>query len=638
MNRLPLIAALALLSVSCVTDDVNDVDRPTGTSSKIINTPDHADRGSLLVKLYSYDSTFTVEYEGAAISATPLVPTGKRSEQELQSEDIYRWWVLHFDEDADIEALAKAMSRDERIAVVEYNALVEPIASEPVVMPRTMTRSEDATLNMPFNDPELPYMWNYDNTYMLENYPEHQVAGADINLFEAWKYCTGDPRIVVAVLDGGVYYEHQDLAANMWVNEAEKNGMLGIDDDENGYVDDIYGYNFYEYNGKIVPDSHGSHVAGTIAAVNNNGYCVSGIAGGSGNNDGCRIMSCQIYQNGKAANASNIISAIYYATNNGAVIMNNSWAYTSGSYKSDADFNRYLSAMTDAFSYFERNAGIEGLIDGGVVIFAAGNDSSSMPSYPGAYYNHICVSAMGPDYLAGYYTNYGDGVNICAPGGEKNIVGNYGWSTAICSTTLSSYGYDYDKGTSMAAPHVSGCAALGLSYALQKGYSFTLDEFKSLILSSVHDIDKYQVGTKVDIVTQTEIDLTERAGKLGSGYIDAHLLLMQIEGTACLYFSAGAEAKLSLDNHFGGGSEKLTYTDVIISAEDMTSLGITTAPYVDSDGYLRIKCANTGTARMTVKAIVGGDAIGGEAMGGMETSREFMLVVKGRIAENDGWL
>ena len=134
-------------------------------------------------------------------------------------------------------------------------------------------------------------------------------AGCDINLEPAWELCTGDPSIIVAVMDQGVMYGHEDLAANMWVNEAEKNGQRGVDDDGNGngYVDDIYGYNFAKGEGQISywdagNEGHGTHVAGIIAAVNNNGIGVCGIAGGSGNNDGVKIMCVQMICRGGRRN------------------------------------------------------------------------------------------------------------------------------------------------------------------------------------------------------------------------------------------------------------------------------------------------------------------------------------------------
>lgn len=148
----------------------------------------------------------------------------------------------------------------------------------------------------------LNKQWHYKNTGD-ETLVSPIKEGCDINVEPAWEFCTGDPSIIVAVMDEGVMYKHEDLAANMWVNQAELNGQKGVDDDGNGYVDDVYGYNFAKDQGDITwtdpeDSGHGTHVAGTISAVNNNGIGVCGIAGGSGNNDGVKIMSIQILPDG----------------------------------------------------------------------------------------------------------------------------------------------------------------------------------------------------------------------------------------------------------------------------------------------------------------------------------------------------
>lgn len=142
--------------------------------------------------------------------------------------------------------------------------------------------------------------------------PRRPGAGADINAQDAWAITAGNPGVVVAIVDQGVKYTHPDLAANMWINTQEKNGATGADDDGNGYIDDIYGYNFVTrgavswdrevwVGGENKGDSgHGTHVAGTVAAVNNNGVGVCGVAGGTGRNDGVKLMSCQIFSGNDA--------------------------------------------------------------------------------------------------------------------------------------------------------------------------------------------------------------------------------------------------------------------------------------------------------------------------------------------------
>jgi hypothetical protein len=244
---------------------------------------------------------------------------------------------------------------------------------------------------------------------------------------------------------------------------------------------------------------------------------------------------------------------------------------------------------------------------------------------------------MSSDYTATYYTNYGPGVNVCAPGGDAY----YGTFLTISSVSTSEKdGYEYMQGTSMACPHVSGCAALAVSYALKQGYTLTADELHRLILTSVHDISTHQNGSKLYFDYQAgqyvDMSLAPYAGKLGSGYIDAHLLLMQMDNTPCLYFATGTSTLCSLNEYFGGASAELKYEGCSASQEVVESLGI--EELTIENGMLRIKATKPGSGRVTVKAIVGGDHVGGDNIGGSYVEREFEIVVRGRAAENGGWL
>src|SRR5690606_32622960 len=134
----------------------------------------------------------------------------------------------------------------------------------------------DGPLAGPANDPMLGDQWHYNNTGQVDGTP-----GSDISLFQAWSIETGSPDVIIGVTDGGAQVNHPDLAANMWINEDEIPGN-GIDDDNNGFVDDIHGYGFGDNSPTIAPDDHGTHVSGTIAAVTNNGLGVAGVAGGTG--------------------------------------------------------------------------------------------------------------------------------------------------------------------------------------------------------------------------------------------------------------------------------------------------------------------------------------------------------------------
>lgn len=634
MNRFFLFAAAVLLCGACTKVEDGDIHNTIPASQKIINSPEGAASGIIMTRLAADVEHFDLNsVAGIEVDVKPMFPNSEGTSLE-------QWMLISFDPEVELRTIAKGLAEDSRVEIVEYDQPVKRIKANKVPMPTTrpaLTRS----IEMPFDDPELPWQWNYHNTGTIVGYEPGEytmLPGADINLFEAWKYTTGDNRVVVAVIDGGIQVDHDDLASNMWVNEAEANGSLGIDDDMNGYVDDIYGYNFVTNSGKIRADSHGTHVAGTISAVNNNGYAVCGIAGGSGNNDGVRLMSLQIFDGDDGCYSYQIAQAFKYAADNGAAIVNNSWAYDPYGFASDDEYVQYDGALKAAIDYFEENGGMDGVMEGGLAIFAASNEAANVASYPGAYHAYTCVTAMSPDYTAAYYTNYGPGCNICAPGGDAN----YGTLCTISSTSDSRYGYEYMQGTSMACPHVTGCLALGLSYAVQNGYSFTNDEMRNMLLTSVHDIDKYQVGSKSAFDLESgeyyDLQLEPYQGNLGTGYIDAHLLLMQIANTPCLYFTAGEETLCSLDEFFGDASQSLTYLGVDISDEAREAVGMVDTPTIEN-GKLKIKCTKRGTARITVRAIAGGENLGGgNAIGGMEIAREFEIVVRQSTAKNGGWL
>lgn len=643
MKRICLFIFVALLYVGC-THNESPLSDSKNFSYKIINTGVEPIPGRLMVRL----SDGVEEFPAAILSeigaqSRRLFPYNPKVEELTRQAGLDKWYLLTFDSGENVEEVALRVAALHEVAFVEYDVQVmrdEVISAGQSRMVRDFVPVAMAQTEYPFDDPELPYQWHYMNDGSLG---EKALVGADINLFPAWEYTAGNPNVIVAVIDDAVMYTHEDLAENMWVNSAEANGISGVDDDSNGYIDDIHGYNFYEGTGnltwnKVGDIGHGTHVAGTIAAVNNNGKCVSGIAGGTGNGDGCKILSCQVFSEQNMASASVVAEAIKYAADNGAVIANNSWALPANAVLSDNRYEEVYPSYKQAIDYFESNASLEGTIDGGIVVFAAGNEGISTPAYPGAYYTTICVTAMASDYTAATYTNYGYGANICAPGGELL----YGTIFGVSSTSIGEWGYEYMQGTSMATPHVAGVAALGLSYALQKGYSFTSEEFKELLLTSVHDIDRYQTGTKqsFDYTSGQYVDLplSSYQGKLGGGYIDAHLLLMQMDDTPCLYFQAGEYALLSLDQYFGGGATSLTYVGVTMESSDMSKLGITEQPSFEN-GYLKIFCNKGGRARISVKAIVGGESLGGGAnKGGMEIEREFEIVVRRNVAQNGGWL
>ena len=340
------------------------------------------------------------------------------------------------------------------------------------------------------------------------------------------------------------------------------------------------------------------------------------------------------YRGGSAAVSA---EAIKYAADNGASILQCSWGYPAGAVTTDNAYASGARIEKQAIDYFiatKNNA----VLDGGLVIFAAGNDAKAMSGYPGAYRDYISVTAFSPDYLPAYYTNYGPGCNVAAPGGDAYISPSGSSAAQVLSTLPSELyqsDYGYMQGTSMACPHVSGVAALGLSYALAKGKQYTVAEFKSMLLTSVNDIDTYLDGTKQSLTT---MQLRNYRKQMGTGAIDAYQLLMQIEGTPCLKAKVGVQQQLSLDKYFGKASANLTYLGVEISQADRTKLGISAEPTFVS-GKLRLHCTKPGVARITVRAVAGGSGLGtGTSMGGMEIAKEFAVIARAVQTENGGWL
>ena len=278
------------------------------------------------------------------------------------------------------------------------------------------------------NDPR------FDDLYALHNVG--QTGGtpdADIDAVEAWDVSTGSRNIVVAVIDTGVDWRHPDLADNIWINEDEIPGN-GIDDDGNGYVDDVRGWDWVNNDNDPMDDNgHGTHVAGTIGAIGNNGIGVAGVSWQ------VSIMPLKFLSARGSGSISNAIKALRYAIDNGADISNNSWGG-----------GGYSQAFKDVLD--------SGIAKDHLFVAAAGNannDNDARPSYPASYTspNVIAVAASDDDDLKAGFSNYGaTSVDLFAPG------------VGILSTVPGNR-YSYASGTSMAAPHVAGAAAVIKAYA-----------------------------------------------------------------------------------------------------------------------------------------------------------------------------
>ncbi len=438
-----------------------------------------------------------------AVSIERMLPYAPKFEAEYAKFGLDRWYEIRFDENVDAAEARRVMSLT---AGIEKAENIVPMVRQDggtgkarVLQSPLPAVAESAS---GFNDPRLPMQWHYQNDGSLSG----SVAGADINLFNAWKVTTGSPDVLVAIIDGGIDYNHEDLAQNMAINLAELNGTPGVDDDGNGYVDDVYGYNFVTNSADVYPHNHGTHVAGTVAAVNNNGIGVAGVAGGDGSpSSGIRMFSAQVFDSRAGTSGEgDFAKALIYAANRGASIAQCSWGWTEDGY--------YEQAVLDAIDYFtEATTGRTSML-GGLCIFAAGNVASTGDIYPGCYPKVLAVAAMTNDLAPASYTNYGEWMDVIAPGGLLD----YGETGGVLST-LPDNKYGYMEGTSMACPHVSGIAALILSK--YGSPTFPVETLRAQIESSVRDF--YSYGNN-----------ESWRGLLGTGYVDAERSLMMGDGTA----------------------------------------------------------------------------------------------------------
>lgn len=600
-----------------------------------------------------------------------IFPVDAKNEERTRAAGLHLWYRVKFDENTDLREAANRLGKLGEISKVQGNGHIQraykkqnyrSYISESALQQKVASRVVMAGNS--FSDPGLATQWHYANSGSnLFDYQNElgngSEIGCDVGCMEAWKKCTGDPSIIVAVLDEGVMNTHPDLAGNIWVNEGEEL-YADTDADGNGYKDDKYGYNFVSNTGIISwteasDTGHGTHVAGTIAAMNGNGIGVCGIAGGDGSeNSGVKLMSCQVFSGDAGVTLDAEARAIKYAADNGAVILQCSWGYNSSLASiiegytpgpgSEEEWESLYPLEKEALDYFINNAGSpNGVIDGGLVIFASGNEYAGMPAFPGAYSKSVSVSAVAADFTPASYTDYGKEVTISAPGGDTEYYNPVGkddpesWTDGIYSGSILSTwiqngtaAYGFMDGTSMACPHVSGVAALGLSYAVKQRRHFKASEFIELLKASTKSLDSWYGNGKVKTyyrnhlsagASPTRVELSKYIGKMGAGLVDAGMLLNNIEGSGSdmvvpnIYVAESATSTLDLAYYFVNG-ETLTYT--------CTSSDPAIATVTVSGTLMKVSGVKTGAARIVVKVSNG--------------SEQTITVTVRKKANDNGWM
>ncbi|MDH4202971.1 MAG: S8 family serine peptidase [Phycisphaerae bacterium] len=312
------------------------------------------------------------------------------------------------------------------------------------------------------NDPLFPLQWHLHN--IGQDYPDSGnynpppgLVDADIDAPEAWDVTTDCSNVIIAVIDTGVDYDHPDLIHNMWANAAELNGDPEVDDDGNGYVDDIYGINIIDGSGDPKDDhGHGTHCAGIIAAEGNNAADISGVCWSA------RIMALKFLNRNGSGSSLDSVQAIVYAVDHGARVISNSYGGLGAS-----------QAVQEAIDY--------AVASGVVFVASAGNDGTDVPQYPAAYENVLSVAATDSTDHRAAFSSFGDWVDLAAPG--VDILSLRAEGTAMRTvyndtTTIAS-------GTSMAAPVVAGTCGLVLGL----NPTLTSDQIQPLLFSTLDLID-----------------------------------------------------------------------------------------------------------------------------------------------------
>lgn len=497
--------------------------------------------------------------QAKAVSIKRCIPYSPKYEARHKAAGLDLWYEIKFDPTAITTASARNLYKSvPGIQLVEEIRPMKLIGDGParvVDMPKAAPKAEGSQF---FNDPMLSQQWHYNNDGSLTG----SMPGADINANAAWAIETGKKDVLVAIIDGAFQTDHPDLKDNVWVNEAELNGEPGVDDDGNGYVDDVYGWNFVCDSNDIYPHQHGTHVAGTVGATNNNGIGVSGVAGGSDGHGGVTMMVCQVFDSRSSLNAD-FGSALVYAADMGASIAQCSWGWDQSGY--------YEQFVLDCIDYFTANGGGDKML-GGLCIFANGNTGTTGTFYPSAYEPCVAVAAMDPMLNPASYSSNGTFCDVTAPGGNTD----YGPAYGVLST-LPNGQYGTMDGTSMACPHVSGIAALVLSK--YGNPNFPNSTLRDQLVSSVNDF--YTRNPEVE-------------GLFGSGYIDAYKAL-QMGSDEAPDAVAGYTLTPSQDNVL----IEWTIPDADVKSVDHHNIYYSTQPFTTIEGATDLKQVSVDTKFMT---------------------------------------
>ncbi len=419
-------------AVSCQQSVDLSTDGSVESGAPILSVPEGAVEGQILVKFKSSAEeslseigTGVVTRSGLssvdraldavlANSISRVFPYDERREEVTKSSGMHLWYVINFDESQSLTEVAKQIAQIGEVEKVEYLHTLK-YADRPTAVAAESSSNIVTRATTIVNDPLYSAQWGLNNDgETLDTGYGASIAGADISAEAAWERYSrtagaSSEQIIVAVMDEGVDFTHEDLKNRMWVNEGEGFNQR-TDADGNGYQDDVHGYNFvlgegYLSAAKSGDTGHGTHVAGIVAAENNNSLGVASIAGSSEN---VKIMSLQIFSGYYGASTVEQAMAVKYAADNGAVVLQCSWGLNSSEASlmigpsfvaTDDDYVAYFGILKEAFDYFIENAqSPNGTVDGGVVVFSAGNEEAPLPGYPSNYPDYICVTAVAADY------------------------------------------------------------------------------------------------------------------------------------------------------------------------------------------------------------------------------------------------